>query len=45
MESMAYFTAGIIDQYEEPDMAVEAAMVKVRAAFILRELNDEGFVL
>nr|KAG5700843.1 hypothetical protein BaRGS_024229 [Batillaria attramentaria] len=29
MESMAYLTAGIIDMYEEPDCAVEAAMVKV----------------
>lgn len=29
MESMAYLTAGIIDQYEEPDIPVEAAMVKV----------------
>lgn len=29
MESMAYLTAGIIDQYEEPDLSVEAAMVKV----------------
>ncbi|KAK7102634.1 complex I assembly factor ACAD9, mitochondrial-like [Littorina saxatilis] len=29
MESMAYLTAGIIDMYEEPDCAVEAAMVKI----------------
>ena len=32
MESMAYLTAGIIDMYEEPDCAVEAAMVKVGCA-------------
>ncbi|XP_041348234.1 complex I assembly factor ACAD9, mitochondrial-like isoform X2 [Gigantopelta aegis] len=29
MESMAYLTAGIIDEYETPDCSVEAAMVKV----------------
>ncbi|XP_071082793.1 complex I assembly factor ACAD9, mitochondrial-like isoform X1 [Haliotis cracherodii] len=29
MESMAYLTAGIIDQYDQPDCSVEAAMVKV----------------
>lgn len=29
MESMAYLTAGMIDTYENPDCAVEAAMVKV----------------
>ena len=34
MESMAYLTAGIIDMYEEPDCAVEAAMVKVGSAFL-----------
>lgn len=31
MESMAYHTAGILDQYEDPDASVEAAIVKVRA--------------
>ena len=29
MESMAYLTAGLIDKYEKPDLAIEAAMVKV----------------
>lgn len=29
MESMAYMTAGIIDDYEDPDLSIEAAMVKV----------------
>ncbi|XP_071440547.1 complex I assembly factor ACAD9, mitochondrial-like [Hetaerina americana] len=29
MESMAYLTAGIIDEYENPDIAAEAAIVKV----------------
>ncbi|KAK3101158.1 hypothetical protein FSP39_001403 [Pinctada imbricata] len=29
MESMAYLTAGIIDQYQKPDCSVEAAMVKI----------------
>lgn len=29
MESMAYLTAGIIDMYEQPDCAVEAAIVKI----------------
>lgn len=30
MESMAYLTALNLDDYEEPDMSVEAAIVKVR---------------
>ena len=30
MESMSYRTAAILDEYQEPDTAVEAAMVKVR---------------
>jgi acyl-CoA dehydrogenase family protein 9 len=29
MESMAYLTSGILDGYENPDCAMEAAMVKV----------------
>ena len=29
MESMAYLTAGTLDYYEDPDLSVEAAMVKV----------------
>lgn len=29
MESMAYFTAGSLDAYEQPDLSVEAAIVKV----------------
>jgi len=29
MESMAYMTAGMLDMYENPDCAMEAAMVKV----------------
>ncbi|XP_060080588.1 complex I assembly factor ACAD9, mitochondrial-like [Ylistrum balloti] len=29
MESMAYWTAGIIDQYQQPDCSLEAAMVKI----------------
>jgi len=29
MESMAYLTAGTLDQYDNPDLSVEAAMVKV----------------
>jgi acyl-CoA dehydrogenase family protein 9 len=29
MESMAYLTAGMLDTYENPDCAVEAAIVKV----------------
>lgn len=29
MESMTYLTAGILDLYDDPDMSVEAAMVKV----------------
>jgi acyl-CoA dehydrogenase family protein 9 len=29
MESMAYLTAGMLDAYDEPDCAMEAAMVKV----------------
>jgi len=29
MESMAYLTAGTLDHYDNPDMSVEAAMVKV----------------
>ncbi|ESO91377.1 hypothetical protein LOTGIDRAFT_182642 [Lottia gigantea] len=29
MESMAYLTAGFIDLYEEPDVSLEAAIVKV----------------
>ena len=33
MESMAYLTAGIIDEYQEPDCSVEAAMVKVLADY------------
>ncbi|CAH1784431.1 unnamed protein product [Owenia fusiformis] len=32
MESMAYMTAGQLDQYQNPDLAVEAAMVKVFAS-------------
>ena len=34
MESMAYMTAGILDTYEKPDAAVEAAMVKVRQMIV-----------
>ena len=30
MESMAYLTAGMLDVYENPDCAVEAAIVKVK---------------
>jgi acyl-CoA dehydrogenase family protein 9 len=30
MESMAYLTAGMLDTFENPDCAVEAAIVKVR---------------
>jgi acyl-CoA dehydrogenase family protein 9 len=30
VESMTYLTAGILDTYENPDCAVEAAVVKVR---------------
>jgi acyl-CoA dehydrogenase family protein 9 len=30
MESMAYLTAGMLDTYENPDCAVEAAIVKVK---------------
>ncbi|GFS26373.1 very-long-chain specific acyl-CoA dehydrogenase, mitochondrial protein [Elysia marginata] len=29
MESMAYLTAGTLDSYDDPDMSVEAAMVKI----------------
>lgn len=29
MESMAYMTAGVMDNYQDPDASVEAAMVKV----------------
>ena len=29
MESMAYLTAGMLDSYDAPDCAMEAAMVKV----------------
>lgn len=29
MESMAYWTAGIIDQYQNPECSLEAAMVKI----------------
>ena len=29
MESMSFLTAGIIDNYQEPDTALEAAIVKV----------------
>ena len=29
MESMAYLTAGALDSYNDPDLSVEAAMVKV----------------
>ena len=29
MESMAYLTAGTLDNYQEPDCSIEAAMVKV----------------
>ncbi|GFS18502.1 very-long-chain specific acyl-CoA dehydrogenase, mitochondrial protein, partial [Elysia marginata] len=32
MESMAYLTAGTLDSYDDPDMSVEAAMVKVSEA-------------
>lgn len=39
MESMAYLTAGIIDMYEEPDCAVEAAIVKVGLAHFIFPLN------
>jgi len=30
MESMAYLTALNLDDYEQPDMSIEAAIVKVR---------------
>ena len=30
MESMTYMTAAIMDHYEEPDVSVESAIVKVR---------------
>lgn len=29
MESMAYLTSNILDKYDDPDLSVEAAMVKV----------------
>jgi len=29
MESMAYMTAGIVDQYQQPDIVVESAMTKI----------------
>lgn len=29
MESMAYLTAGTLDAYEQPDLSLEAAIVKV----------------
>ena len=28
MESMAYLVSGVLDTYDDPDMSVEAAMVK-----------------
>ena len=33
MESMAFRTAAILDQYEQPDASVEAAMVKVSKTY------------
>ena len=36
MESMAYMTAGTLDAYEEPDLSLEAAIVKV--LYLLRVL-------
>ena len=32
MESMCYMTAGILDSYQNPDAAIEAAIVKVPSA-------------
>ena len=29
MESLAYLTSGMLDQYQEPDLSVESAIVKV----------------
>ena len=40
MESMAYLTAGTLDSYDDPDMSVEAAMVKV-SHFLERERERE----
>ena len=34
MESMAYMTAGTLDAYEEPDLSLEAAIVKVPLYFL-----------
>lgn len=34
MESMAFLTAGMIDTYENPDCAVEAAILKVKQTYI-----------
>lgn len=35
MESMTYLTAGNMDMYENPDCAVEAAIVKVNLNLVL----------
>ena len=34
MESMAYLTALNLDDYEQPDMSIEAAIVKVRRVLL-----------
>ena len=43
MESMAYLTAGMLDSYENPDCAVEAAIVKVNGGNMCAE--EQRFVL
>ena len=36
MESMAYLTAGTLDNHQKPDASVEAAMVKVSQSYFFR---------
>lgn len=33
MESMSYLTAHIMDDYLDPDMSIESAVIKVRCEF------------
>ncbi len=35
MESMAYMIAGLMDEYENADVSVEVAMVKVPHTYLL----------